>query len=276
MDAYLWPALFAALVAIGVTAAVERFGSLVGGLIGTLPSTIVPAALGIAAQSPEPIQFQTAMFATAPGMLLNALFLWVWQVLPPRLLFGSNRVRFAWVLGVSLCVWAMGAWGLRYFFQLVGSTWQSALLAILVTLSFGLFSVRRHPPSAPRQQRMGVVIWLARGSAAGAAIAAAVWIAESGNGIVAGMAAVFPAIFLTTMVALWWSHGSAMSAGTVGPMMLGSMSVSSFAFCAAFTFPYFGTVFGCIVSWLFAAGCVQFPLWLLVRKIKVPRGTNAA
>lgn len=275
MDAYLWPALFAGLVAIGVTAAVERFGGLVGGLIGTLPSTIVPAALGIAAQSPDEFQFQSAMFATAPGMLLNATFLWVWQVLPGRLPALSNGARFVGVLCASLSVWALGAFGLSHLFQRVGSSWETAALAILFTLSFGLFSVRRHPPSAPRPHSMGVVIWLVRGSAAGAAIAAAVWIAETGNGIVAGMAAVFPAIFLTTMVALWWSHGSTMSAGTVGPMMIGSVSVSSFAFCAAFTFPYLGGFIGCLVSWGVAAGCVQLPLWFFVRKFVLPRTTEA-
>lgn len=267
MGAYLWPALFAALVAIGVTAAVERFGGLVGGLIGTLPSTIVPAALGIAAHSTDEGQFQTAMFATAPGMLLNAFFLWTWQVLPSRLPSRSERMRFVFVLITSLVLWALGAFCLTLFFSLVGSTWQSALGAILITLAVGFLSVLRHPASAPVRQRMGLGIWLVRGSAAGGAIAGAVWIAESGNGVLAGMAAVFPAIFLTTMVALWWSHGAAMSAGTVGPMMLGSVSVSTFAFCAAFSLPAWGMLWGSVVAWGFAAFCVQWPLWRVVRTL---------
>ena len=40
-------AAFAGLVAVGVTVAIERLGGRVGGLLGTLPTTIVPASLGI-------------------------------------------------------------------------------------------------------------------------------------------------------------------------------------------------------------------------------------
>lgn len=276
MEVYLWPALFAALVAMGVTAAVERFGGLVGGLIGTLPTTIVPASLGIAAHSPDALQFQAAMFATAPGMLLNAVFLWVWQVLPPRLPRGGEKQRFAYVLLASLTLWAVGAWGLSHFFKRVGSTWASALAAMGITLAIGLFSVYRHPSSAPVRQRMGFGIFLARGSAAGGAIASAVWIAGAGNGVLAGMAAVFPAIFLTTMVALWWSHGAAMSAGTVGPMMLGSISVSTFAFCAAFAFPTIGNFWGSVLAWFIAALGVQLPLWRLVRTFRAARAAVPA
>ena len=47
MNLELWgSALFAGLVAIGVTLAIEKFGGRTGGLIGTMPSTIVPASIG--------------------------------------------------------------------------------------------------------------------------------------------------------------------------------------------------------------------------------------
>ena len=40
-------ALFAGLVAILVTVAIEKFGGIIGGVLGTIPSTIIPAAAGV-------------------------------------------------------------------------------------------------------------------------------------------------------------------------------------------------------------------------------------
>ena len=38
--------IFAALVAIGATVAIERLGGRIGGVLGSIPTTIVPASLG--------------------------------------------------------------------------------------------------------------------------------------------------------------------------------------------------------------------------------------
>ena len=43
----LLSALFAGIVATAVTVAIEKWGGLVGGLLGTVPSTIVPAGIGM-------------------------------------------------------------------------------------------------------------------------------------------------------------------------------------------------------------------------------------
>ena len=43
----LLSALLAGLVATAVTVAIEKWGGLVGGFLGTAPSTIVPAAIGM-------------------------------------------------------------------------------------------------------------------------------------------------------------------------------------------------------------------------------------
>ena len=47
MLAIILPAILAGIVAILVTLAIERFGGLVGGVLGTIPSTIIPAAAGV-------------------------------------------------------------------------------------------------------------------------------------------------------------------------------------------------------------------------------------
>ena len=80
----LLSALFAGLVATCVTLAIERWGGLVGGVLGTVPSTIVPAAAGMYLAGNE-VEMIESMAIVPLGMLVNGLFLSVWVVLPSRL-----------------------------------------------------------------------------------------------------------------------------------------------------------------------------------------------
>ena len=74
-------ALLAGLVATAVTVAIEKWGGLVGGLLGTVPSTIVPAGIGMYLAGGED-EIVSSMMVVPLGMLLNALFLGAWLVLP--------------------------------------------------------------------------------------------------------------------------------------------------------------------------------------------------
>ena len=46
--------IFAALVAVAATVAIERLGGRLGGVIGSIPTTIVPASLGFFLPGKEP------------------------------------------------------------------------------------------------------------------------------------------------------------------------------------------------------------------------------
>lgn len=260
----LVPALFAGLVAIGATVAIERWGGRLGGLLGTLPTTIVPGAWGIYA-SAEPEAFAAAMGVVPGGMLLNALFLLLWRELPGRLQIPSLRGRLTALTAISLGAWAVAGAVL----VLAQSTLQGAgvpprisgmaLGGVLVAL--GLFATRRSHP-APRGSRpVGPGTLLARGVLAAAAIAAAISIAQTGAGLLSGLASVFPAIFLTTMVSLWLAQGQAVPAGAVGPMMLGSSGVAAYALLAAWSLPALGPALGTLVAWIGAVVLVDVPAW---------------
>ena len=47
MYSVLLAALFAGIVAILVTVAIEKWGGIIRGILGTLPTTIVPATIGM-------------------------------------------------------------------------------------------------------------------------------------------------------------------------------------------------------------------------------------
>ena len=71
----LLSALFAGIVATAVTVAIEKWGGLIGGLLGTVPSTIVPAAIGMQLAGGDEV-LVTSMSIVPLGMLLNACLLY--------------------------------------------------------------------------------------------------------------------------------------------------------------------------------------------------------
>jgi hypothetical protein len=268
--AILLPGLFAGTIAIGVTVAVERWGGRIGGLLGTLPSTVVPASIGILASSATTADFQAAMFATPVGMLVNAAFLWTWRALPPRLPPGGLGTRLPLMLASSLLVWAgcaalahtslaqARAVGLPLVVAGVGGT--------LALAGVGALACLRNPPAPKGRRRVGLLTLLARGLLAALAIGTAVAIASIGGALAAGLASTFPAIFLTTMVSLWVSQGEAVQAGAVGPMMLGSASVATFAVVGAWSLPALGPGLGSLLAWAVAALLVTVPAWAWLQR----------
>ncbi|MCO4772843.1 MAG: hypothetical protein KDA24_22615 [Deltaproteobacteria bacterium] len=264
MMSLLLPGLFAGLVAVLVTVAIERFGGRVGGLLGTLPTTIVPASLGIFAET-DAEGLGHAMYAVPAGMLLNAGFLWLWRAVPPRLPSLPLGPRLAGMTVVSMGAWFAGALGLVMTLSaLDGSTmglrlagWGATAAIVVV----GAVACLRSVPAPKGSRPVGLGTLLARGLLAGLAIATAVWISRVGGPLAAGVASVFPAIFVTTMVSLWLAQGEAVPSGAVGPMMLGSAAVATYALFAAAALPALGPWLGTLVAWVAAVGTTTVPAW---------------
>ncbi|HMV68612.1 MAG TPA: hypothetical protein PKA64_17305, partial [Myxococcota bacterium] len=105
MDAgVLLPAALAGCVAIGASVAVERLGGRTGGMVASLPSTIVPSAIGLYAEG-DPAHLRAALAMVPVGMLLNAAFLWLWRVVPPRLPAWSLGRRLGLMTAISTTAW---------------------------------------------------------------------------------------------------------------------------------------------------------------------------
>lgn len=268
----------AGLVAIGATVAVERLGGRLGGLLGTLPTTIVPAAAGIWVAAPEPEVFRAAMAAVPAGMWVDVLFLWFWREVPPRLPRASLSLRLAMMVFLSLLVWALVATGVVVVMRQLEQSGIGAVIPGIVcaisSLAFGLGSTWR-PRAAPKGSRaVGPITLFARGVLAAVAIAGAVLLASVAGPLVSGVASVFPAIFLTSMVSLWWSQGEAVQGGAVGPMMLGATSVSVYALLAGWSLPWLGVGWGSAVAWVLAVLTITLPAfgWLQWRLRPSPTG----
>ena len=274
MLSWLIPAIFAAVVAIGITLAIEHYGGKRGGLIGTLPSTIVPAAIGLAAASSNMTDFQDALRMTPAGMLINAVFLLCWRELPPRLPPWHSNVRLLVCTTGSLCLWlVMAVLSIRLFPAAEGVGISSATLALFLLgagILLGVIACVKNPPSPKVKVQVGLMAILSRGILAGVAIGLSIWLASTAGPLIAGVAAVFPAMFLTTMVTLWISHGEGVGAGAVGPMMLGGTSVSAFALLATWSMPQFGGLWGAMLAWMLAVLLITVPAWAWLNRLSRP------
>jgi hypothetical protein len=301
-------ALAAGLVAILATVAIEKLGGRRGGVVGTLPTTIVPAAVGFWWAASTTAHFQDALYVVPAGMMVNALFLWSWRVLPPRLPGWSLRARLLVMVVTSMGAWAfmafvllwtaeayrdaglsMSLWGWGFFLAAVGLATAACmrngpapagtrrvgpvtllargmLAASAIGLAVGLATAAcmRNGPAPAGTRRVGPVTLLARGMLAASAIGLAVGLATVAGPVIAGIVSIFPAIFLTTMLALWVSQGEAVPAGAVGPMMLGSTSVSAFALLAATLMPLTGPALGAFLAWVGSVLLVTLPAWIFL------------
>ena len=159
--AVLLPAGFAGLVAIGATVAIERLGGRIGGLLATLPTTIVPASIGIAVAAPTVDETRAALYAVPGAMLINVGFLWLWRALPPRLPAWSLRGRLAAMTAGSLACWFVGAWALVHALAFVSTRGPRALEAAgwggtAAMVVFGVLACRSTPPAPRGTPRVGV------------------------------------------------------------------------------------------------------------------------
>jgi hypothetical protein len=252
-------AVLSAVVAIAVTLVIERWGGRIGGVVGTLPTTIVPAGIGLALASDT--EALAASLAVVPyGMLMNGCFLLVYVFLPPRL-SGQGGGALALTTTSALLVW--GAFGALVLFALDPLLLRVdpgtvALVGTVALGGMGLMAARGPRPAPSGHRSPGALEIMSRGLAAGAAIGLAVFLSGLGLPLLAGLSSVFPAIFLTTMVGLWLSQGPDVPLGAAGPMLLGSTSVAVYACLAMWSLPNLGVWWGSAVAW-----CLSVALWTL-------------
>lgn len=262
-------ALLAGVVATAVTVAIEKWGGLVGGLLGTVPSTIVPAGIGMYLAGGEDA-LVVSMAVVPLGMLLNALFLGAWLVLP-RWFSNASHPLLLTSIG-ALAVWFVLGMGVWFLLQntVVGTLLTEQELAVvgLALLSFISVWFNRRPQPTPKgTNAVSKTVLFARGSMAAAAIGVSVWMAGLGYPLLAGLASVFPAIFLTSMVALWLAQGPTVPQGAAGPMMLGGASVAVYANIAMWSLPAYGVVVGSVVAWVGSVLGWSIPAFLVLRRV---------
>ena len=247
-------AVVAGIAAILVTVSIEKWGGLHGGVLATVPSTIVPAAVGIWLAAGTVDEFQAAMGIVPIGLILNAGFLYLWRGVPPLI--------SQWKFGLSIQV-----------FNILTNAGMAPLtigcLALVIGLVVGFAATTQHRPTPRGQNKVSFLTLLMRGVAAAASIGIAVWLAGLGNPLASGIMSIFPAIFTTSMVALWLAQGEAVPAGAIGPMMFGAQSVSLFALIVAICYPMTDSIIGIvgtsIGAWIGSVLLINVTVWYYLK-----------
>ncbi len=252
-------ALFAGFVAVLVTVAVEKWGGIVGGILGTLPTTIVPATIGMYLEGGSE-DLATSMSLIPFWMLLNALFVGAWVAYPKM----RKHVGIKEMTSISLMFWIITAVVMTFVLSIALDHYSKFLIGItglFFLIGLGLW-MTFNPRNAPRgKNKVSKQVLLVRGLAAATAIGMAVQLSSMGQPIVAGLASVFPAIFLTTMVALWLAQGPDVPTGAAGPLMLGGSSVAVYSLIAPWALPEYGIIFGTIFCWFVSVISTSIPAY---------------
>tara|TARA_B100001250_G_scaffold109907_1_gene92834 strand:+ start:20588 stop:21415 length:828 start_codon:yes stop_codon:yes gene_type:complete len=263
-------AVFAGFVAIAVTLLIEKYGGVIGGILGTIPTTIVPAAAGIALASNNS-DLNTSLAIVPAGMLINGLFLVNWRILPTY--FNNTEKIYTTLIIItliSLSLWSLYGLIILKIIQISYdsslSSFQIGLIGQIFLTILGVIMSWRIGSTPRGKNKVNKYVLLSRGIMAAIAIGVAVWISGLGYPLLAGLASVFPAIFLTSMVSLWISQGPSVPMGAAGPMILGGASVGVYAIIAMWSLPNFGIFLGSMIAWLLAVilwsiPCFKFVKW---------------
>ncbi len=262
------PALFAGVVAVLATVVVERFGGAIGGVLSSIPTTVVPFAVGSYARAASEADFERAMAFVPIGILLNALYLVSWRIVPAAI---GRRTRSRLLLKtvlVALGAWLVCATTIVYTNHLaqptVGQTLVAGLIAFATGLVLGIGSNWTPHPAPKGTRRVGPVVLAVRGVAAMFVIGGALHLARLGLPVASGIASVFPVIFTTIMVATWIAQGPQVPTGAVGPMTLGTLSVSAYALLSIALFPRMPLWLAATTVWLLSAGLASVPAYLFI------------
>ena len=90
-------------------------------------------------------------------------------------------------------------------------------------------------------------------------------IASKFDAVLGGLLSVFPIISTVNLISLWLSHGEHFTLGAIGPVILGNLSISTYAYTYSVLMPLLGPIVGAITAVLIAITVISLPTALLFR-----------
>ncbi|MEF8847519.1 MAG: DUF3147 family protein [Candidatus Thermoplasmatota archaeon] len=249
----LLPFLISASVVILITVIAEKFGTKVGGILGTLPSTIIIAFIFIALNK-NLVFASTAAIVVPAEMAINLFFLLIFSTLAYR---SKSLALFG-----SLTIWAILS-TILYLSQ-INNILISILIYIAALIVSFIFLEKVKKISSHQKVKVSYTFKkiLLRGILAGTVIAVAVSLSNI-NATLSGIFSIFPAIFLSTMLITVLEHGPHFTSGMAKSMILGSQTVMTYVIAVHFLYPSQGLIFGTIYSFV-----ISFFMALILLRIR--------
>ena len=224
-----------------ITIVAERKGSILGGILGGLPSTSAFSFffIGINQSTTAAVQ-ATTVFPLAFGVTSAYLFFFA---------FFAQK-GFSRGISISLLLWfifsgLIVASGLRNFaFALAGG----AAISLLTYYSFTKKLKLQKLGGEARLYRVRDVVL--RGVGAGTLVLVSVLLSQIGGPVLGGIATAFPAVFTSTLIILNRSRGTEFSRAVTKPLVLcGILTIYPYCVAVRYLYPSFGIWLGTLVSY---------------------------
>jgi len=225
-----------------ITVVAEMKGSIVGGILGGLPSTSAFSFffIGINQSSAAAVQ-ATTVFPLAFAVTSAYLFLYA---------FFSQK-GFIWGISISLLIWFVIS-GL-----IVASGFNDFVLALIVgavisAFTYFAFVKKLKLENLKTEKKLYTIQEIAlRGIGAGALVALSVFLSQVGGPVLGGIAAAFPAVFTSTLIILNRSKGLEFSRAITKPLVYsGILTIIPFCVAVRFLYPSLGVYVGTLVSYV--------------------------
>jgi len=228
-----------------ITVIAEKKGSVLGGILGGLPSTSAFSFFFIAInQSSAAAVEATTVFPLAFGVTSAYLFFYAFFAVK-----GFNRG-----IAFSLLIWfavsgLIVASGLKNFALCLMA---GCVISVLTYYGFAKKLKLQNLKGQEKHYRLWEIIF--RGVGAGALVTTSVLLSEIGGPVLGGIAAAFPAVFTSTLIILNRSRGTAFSRAVTKPLVLsGILTIIPFCVGVRYLYPTVGVLLGTIVSYFLVA-----------------------
>ncbi len=233
------PFILSAFIVITITIIAEKFGTKIGGILGTIPSTIVVIFIFISLS--RGVDFASRSVAVVPAeMGINILFFFFFVLLIRRGIVPATAI--------SLGIWSILSI-LLYVVNLENIILSIFVYSLSILITFFTLEQIVHIKSSGRVKVVYSPQKIAmRGILAGIVVATAIVLSNI-NAVLSGIFSVFPAIFLSTMLISAYEHGPKFVGGMAKAMIIGTLSVTSYAISIHFLYPILDILYGTIVAY---------------------------
>lgn len=250
------PFILSAIIVVIIMFIAEKYGTKIGGILGTLPSTIVIALVFLAIN--KDINFASKSASVIPAELgINILFLIIFAIL----IFRSVIIAFF----ISISVWMILS--ILIIIINLNNIWISItiyLISLILALII-LEKIKKIKSIKNVNYHYNKKKIILRGLIAGIVISIAILLSNIGA-IISGIFSVFPAIIISTMLISYKEYGPDFSAGMAKSMIIGISSVAVYATSVHFLYPIYDIIFGSFISYL---SSITITIILLILKDKI-------
>ena len=250
------PFILSASVVIIIMLIAEKYGTKTGGILGSLPSTIIVAYIFIALN--KGLTFASDSIAVVPAEIgINLIFLFIFAILVKK----SIYIAFA----SSFVVWTCLSF-ILWFIDLKNI--YIAVSIFFISIVFCFFTLEKIIKIKSMGQKIVHYTFTKialRGLLAGTIITITVLLSNVGE-VISGIISVFPAIISSTMLISYYEHGPDFASALAKSMIFGSFSVMSYAATIHFLYPLYGIIFGSLIGFLISM-CVTLIILKLRRKL---------